>query len=298
MILIGSAISFFRNEVRFPVNPAYDFDSLPEEVQQEMSQRIAEDHLENSNRFYPEAVIRDGFYNRFVKRALDLLISSLALILFFPINLLIGIITFFDVGSPIFFRQKRMGRNGRVFTMVKFRNMTNQVDENGVLLRADLRVTKWGKIVRATSLDELLNFINIFKGDMSIIGPRPLPLSYRGRFNKYHEIRHAVRPGLDCPLRDPSKLMTWENRLENDAWYARNVSFRTDMKLVFLLVRETLFGRDKENRSQGFSEGSFMGYYADGRVMDSNSIPPEFYEDLPWQGAPESGAKDTGGKAT
>ena len=116
------------------MNPAYDYDSLPEEIQLEIARRIAEENLERSNRFYPEASVRDGFYNRVVKRGLDLLISSVALILFFPVNLLIGIVTWFDVGSPIFFRQKRMGRNGRVFTMVKFRNMTNQTDENGVLL--------------------------------------------------------------------------------------------------------------------------------------------------------------------
>lgn len=262
------------------MNPAYDYDSLPEETQLEIARRIAEENLERSNRFYPEASVRDGIYNRIVKRGLDLLISSVALILFFPVNLLIGIVTFFDVGTPIFFRQKRMGKDGRVFTMVKFRNMTNQVDENGVLLRADLRVTGWGKFVRSTSLDELLNFINIFRGEMSIIGPRPLPLVYQGRFNRYHELRHRVRPGLDCPLRDPDKLMTWENRLENDVWYARNVSLGTDLKLVFLLVREALFGKDKAARSQGFREGTFMGYDAEGRVMDSNNIPEKYYDAL------------------
>ena len=255
----------------------YDFDLLPDEVQVAIADRIAEDNLEGSNRFYPEAKVKNGIYNRFVKRGIDLMIATVALALALPINLIIGIVTFFDVGLPIFFKQRRMGRNCEEFTMVKFRNMTNEVDRNGVLLRADLRVTKWGKFVRATSLDELLNFINIFKGDMSIIGPRPLPLFYKGRFNEYHNARHAVRPGLDCPLRDPSKMMTWENRLENDVWYAQNVSFRTDMKLVFLLIRETLFGKDKENRSQGFGEGTFVGYYCDGRVMDSNNIPEEYY---------------------
>ena len=262
------------------MNPAFDYDKMPEKVQFGIADRIANENLERSNQFYPEAKIRNGFYNRFAKRAIDFVIASVALILFFPINLFIGIVTYFDVGSPVFFRQKRMGKDCKQFTMIKFRNMTNEVDENGVLLRADLRVTKWGKFVRSTSLDELLNFINIFKGEMSIIGPRPLPLGYKGRFNNYHNIRHAVRPGLDCPLRDPSKLMTWENRLENDAWYAQNVSFATDMRLVFLLVRETLFGKDKATRSQGFSEGSFMGYFDDGRVMDSNSIPDKYFEDL------------------
>ena len=262
------------------MNPVHDYDKLPDEDQFRIVQWIAQDNLERSNQFYPEAKAKDGFYNRFVKRAFDLSAAAFALILFFPINFLIGVVTYFDVGSPIFFRQHRMGKNCKPFTMIKFRNMTNEVDENGVLLRADLRVTKWGKFVRSTSLDELLNFINIFKGDMSIIGPRPLPLGYKGRFNNYHNIRHGIRPGLDCPLRDPSKMMTWENRLENDAWYAQNVSFKTDAKLIFLLIRETLFGKDKAIRSEGFSEGSFMGYYEDGRVMDSNHIPDKYFENL------------------
>ena len=143
-----------------------------------------------------------------------------------------------------------------------------------------MRVSKWGKFVRSTSLDELLNFINIFTGDMSIIGPRPLPMVYQGRFNKYHEVRHSVKPGLDCPLRDPKKIMTWENRLENDVWYAEHVSFITDIKLILLLFKETLFGKDKETRAEGFGEGTFMGYFEDGTVMDSNHIPEKYYEEL------------------
>ena len=261
-------------EVRF------DYDKLPDEIAQQIAQAIAEDNREKSNQFYPETKVRRNFYSVVGKRFLDILFSGIALIVSFPINLFIGIVTFFDVGKPIFFRQKRMGKNCKLFTMIKFRNMTNEKDENGVLLRAEQRVTKWGKFVRKTSLDELLNFINIFKGDMSIIGPRPLPLGYKDRFNRYHNIRHAVKPGLDCPLRDPSKLMTWENRLENDAWYAQNISFFTDIKLVILLIRETLFGKDKEARSEGFSEGSFMGYYDNGKVMDSNHIPEKYYDQV------------------
>lgn len=262
------------------MEPLYDYDKLPDEIAQEIAEAIAKDNLENSNHHYPEAKIRRNFYSMFGKRFLDILFSGIAILVSLPINLIIGIITYFDVGRPIFFKQKRMGKNGELFTMIKFRNMTNERDENGVLLRADLRITKWGGFVRKTSLDELLNFLNIFKGDMSIIGPRPLPVDYKPRFNKYHNIRHAVKPGLDCPLRDPSKLMTWENRLENDAWYAQNISFMTDVKLVMLLVRETFFGKDKEARSQGFSEGSFMGYYEDGTVMDSNHIPVRYFEQV------------------
>lgn len=258
----------------------YDYDKLSEEIHIELARRIAEDNLLNSNQFYREPVIKNTFYTMFGKRIIDVGVSTVALIVSLPINVVIGVITFFDVGSPLFFKQKRMGKDGKLFTMIKFRNMTNEIDENGVLLRSDLRVTKWGKFVRSSSLDELLNFINVFKGDMSIIGPRPLPESYRGRFNNYHEARHKVKPGLDCPLRDPSKLMTWENRLENDIWYAENISFSTDLKLIWLLVRETLFGKDKAIRAEGFNEGTFMGYFEDGRVMDSNQIPEKYYDEV------------------
>ena len=260
------------------MNLTYDFDKLPEEQRIQMLDYIAQDNQEKSNSYYPEPNISKSLYSKVFKRLIDIIISSFALIVFFPVNLIIGVITFFDVGRPVFFKQKRIGKDGKVFTMIKFRNMTNEKDENGVLLRADLRVTKWGKFVRSTSLDELLNFVSIFKGDMSVIGPRPLPLFYQGRFNKYHEIRHSVKPGLDCPLHDPSMLMTWSNRLNNDAWYAQNVSLKTDVTLIFLLVRETLFGKDKEARAGGFSEGSFVGYYEDGQVMDSNHIPKKYYD--------------------
>lgn len=256
----------------------YDYDSLSETNKIRIAELIKEDNLEKSNIKYPIPQVKNTFYVRVGKRCIDLIISSIALFVFFPINFVIGIVTFFDVGVPIFFKQKRMGKNGKAFTMIKFRNMTNKTDESGNLLRADLRVTKWGKFVRSTSLDELLNFINIFTGDMSIIGPRPLPMVYQGRFNEYHEARHSVKPGLDCPLRDPSKIMTWENRLENDAWYAEHVSFITDVKLIWLLFKETLFGKDKDTRAEGFGEGTFMGYFSDGTVMDSNHIPERYYE--------------------
>lgn len=171
-----------------------------------------------------------------------------------------------------------MGKDCKTFKMIKFRNMKNIANQNGVLLRADLRTTKWGRFVRATSLDELLNFINIFKGDMSLIGPRPLPIVYKDRFNKYHNMRHSVKPGLDCPLRDPSNYKTWANRLDNDVWYAENVSFITDVRLILLLFKEIFAGKDKKDRAEGFGEGSFMGYYEDGSVMDSNHIPEKYYK--------------------
>lgn len=256
----------------------YDYDILDAQVQQRIADLVKEDNLDFVNQEIEVPTIKYGFYAKYGKRIIDIVVSVIVLIVALPINAIIALITFFDVGSPILFRQIRVGKDHQRFVMVKFRNMTNAVDENGILLRADLRITKWGRFVRKTSADELLNFINILKGEMSIIGPRPLPIVYEGRYNKLHDLRHAVKPGLDCPLRDPSKLMTWQNRFDNDVWYAQNVSFATDVKLVFLLVRETLFGKDKEARAKGFSEGSFIGYYPNGSVMDSNNIPKEYYE--------------------
>lgn len=255
----------------------FDFDKLTTEEQLEIKDKVYRDNSVRSNQFYPTPYQKSNFYARYGKRIIDILLSGLAILASLPINLIIAIITYFDVGMPIFFKQIRMGKNGKNFIMVKFRNMTNEKDENGVLLRADKRVTKWGRFVRSSSLDELLNFYNIFKGDMSIIGPRPLPVFYKGSFNDYHEFRHSVKPGLDCPLRDPGKIMSWANRLENDVWYAQNVSFSTDLKLIWLLVQETLFGKGKESRGTGVNEGTFIGYFEDGTVMDSNNIPEKYW---------------------
>ena len=131
----------------------FDYDKLPREQALEIADKIARDNRENSNKYYPKAKVKQGFYSLYGKRALDLLFSGVALVVFLPVNSVIGVVTYFDVGSPIFFQQKRMGKGCKPFTMVKFRNMTNEKDENGVLLRADLRVTKWGSFVRSTSLD-------------------------------------------------------------------------------------------------------------------------------------------------
>ena len=255
----------------------YDYDSLDEKRQQKIADMVKKDNLDTINQDIVLPAIEFGFYAKYGKRVIDIVISLIVLVLVFPINAIIALITFFDVGFPILFRQTRVGKNHQRFMMVKFRNMTKAVDENGVLLRADLRITKWGSFVRKTSVDEFLNFINVLKGEMSIIGPRPLPIVYEGRYNKLHDLRHSVRPGLDCPLRDPSMLMTWQNRFNNDAWYVQNIKFSTDVKLILLLIREVLVGKDKEARAKGFSEGSFIGYFPDGRVMDSNNIPEEYY---------------------
>lgn len=265
-------------QITSEVKRKWDFDRLDPTQQETIVKMIADDNLTGSNAAGESVSTPRTIYTVFFKRLLDILISLIALIVFLPINLIIGIITMFDVGFPIFFGQERIGRKNKVFKLYKFRNMTNKTDENGLLLPADERVTKWGKFVRKTSLDELLNFWSIFKGDMSLIGPRPLPVVYKGRFNKYHESRHLVRPGLDCPLHDPSMgYMTWKNRLDNDVWYVENVSFKTDCKMIFLLFKETFFGAEKKSRADGGSEGTFMGYDENGEVMNSFEIPEKYF---------------------
>ncbi|MCI8598166.1 MAG: sugar transferase [Lachnospiraceae bacterium] len=220
-----------------------------------------------------------SFYSKYGKRFLDIVISLLALIFTLPCNLLIAIITFFDVGCPIIFKQQRLGKNGKEFTLVKFRNMTNEQGKNGELLPAEQRVTKFGYFVRRTSLDELLNFWSILKGDMSLIGPRPLEIVYNERYSERHKMRMAVRPGLECPLLyDIDHKITWYEQFENDIYYVENLSFFLDVKMFFRLVKMVF---DKKNNSmRGASmRGGFMGYSKDGMTINSQSVPIKYVED-------------------
>lgn len=248
--------------------------------EQRFADLVARDNLAKVNRESAQILIPDSFYARYGKRILDIIISSLALIITAPINLILMVGTFFDVGRPLFFQQLRTGRGGTPFIFSKFRNMTNARNDKGELLPPDQRITKWGYFVRESSLDELLNFWYIFNGKMSVIGPRPLPVSYRNRFSNRHFARHLVRPGLECPLHDPDMgEMTWENRFENDIWYVQHVSLKTDLKLFFLLVRETLWGSRRSQRGGG-KTSTFIGYFDDGHVMDSEHIPEKYYREV------------------
>lgn len=221
-------------------------------------------------------VIRHSFYAKVGKRLLDILIGGIAFLITLPVNLILAVVTFFDVGRPILFRQERIGKNGKPFILTKFRNMTNETNEHGVLLQPEERVTKWGRFVRKSSLDELLNLWNVVKGDMSIIGPRPLTKKYYDRFNDYHQQRHMIRPGLECPFHDNALAKQgWQGRFDNDVWYAENVSFLTDLKMFFLLVKKT-FSRKERAESASGQVGEFIGYREDGIVMDEWSIPRKY----------------------
>lgn len=245
----------------------------------EIAEWLAEDRLEEVNKTCKKVMIKETIYSKYVKRIIDIVLSLIALIITLPLNIVIGIITFFDVGRPLFFKQVRAGKNGEPFTLMKFRNMRNTKDENGDLLHASLRVTKFGKFVRKTSLDELLNFWSILKGDMSFIGPRPLVIEYLHRYNQRHYQRLAVRPGLECPPRNlENNSWAWQDQFENDVWYVENISFITDCKLLIQLVRFALDPKASGVRSSVTSKGSFMGYTIDGKAINLDEVPQSYVD--------------------
>lgn len=201
--------------------------------------------------------VSNTFYAKYVKRLLDILLSLTAIIVTLPLNIVIGCITCFDVGRPVLFYQKRVGKDLRTFTIVKFRNMLDIRDEKGELLPPDVRVTEFGKFVRKTSLDELLNFWSILKGDMSLIGPRPLLTEYIPYYTEYQLMRHAVRPGLECPsLIKREHSRTWEEQFEDDIWYVENVSFITDCRMIIALIK-LVFDKNELKRRSGALRGRF-----------------------------------------
>ncbi|MDO0824288.1 sugar transferase [Desulfosporosinus nitroreducens] len=232
----------------------------------------------NSQSIFPKT--NQNFYATYMKRVIDFCFALLALIITLPINLIIAIVTFFEVGRPIFFVQERTGRDGKSFKIVKFRNMRNAFNEYGEPLPAKDRVTKWGKFFRETSLDELLNFWTILKGDMSLIGPRPLPPQYINRYSERHKCRLNLRPGLECPPKDKSSnIRTWQDQFENDVWYVENVSFFVDCKMMLNLI---FFALDRKNSKVrgGAQRGSFIGYSENGEAISVNELSDAYAEQV------------------
>lgn len=178
-------------------------------------------------------------YERFIKRGLDILLSFLSLTLFSPVFLIIVILVRVNLGKTIFFKQERPGLNGEIFSMYKFRTMTNEVQENGAPLPDEKRLTRFGKFLRSTSLDELPELWNILKGDMSIIGPRPLLVEYLPLYNEQQKQRHNVRPGLTGLAQVSGRnLISWQEKFELDVKYVRNISFKQDLLIFFLTIKK------------------------------------------------------------
>ena len=242
---------------------------------------LRENNLAKVNAESAEVHPADNFYVRYVKRGLDLLVGVPAFLITLPFNVIFGICTFFDVGRPIFYKQSRIGRGGKPFVLVKFRNMNNKTDADGKMLSPKERTTKFGKFMRKLSLDELLNFWSIVKGDMSIIGPRPLPVSYQERMSERHKNRAAVRPGLECPrvLAGDPEICQYQNQFENDIWYVEHVSFAVDLKMILLLFKMTFNVRHRSKAAEG--NGYFAGYDHTGVATTLNRFK-RMYPDL-WE---------------
>ena len=172
-------------------------------------------------------------YKRFVKRCLDFLLSLAALIILSPVLLLVAILVRCKLGSPILFKQKRPGLHEKIFCMYKFRTMTDAKDADGNLLPDEVRLTKFGKLLRSTSLDELPELFNILKGDMAIVGPRPLLVQYLPRYNERQHHRHDVRPGFTGLAQvNGRNSISWQEKFEWDVRYVEQVSFLMDVKII------------------------------------------------------------------
>ena len=198
-------------------------------------------------------------YSKFIKRLIDIILSLIVLVCLSWLYLIVAILVRVKLGSPVIFKQPRPGKDGKVFNLYKFRTMTDAKDENGNLLPDADRLPEFGKKLRATSLDELPEFINILKGDMSFVGPRPLLVKYLPLYNEEQRHRHDVRPGLTGWAQvNGRNLLSWEDRFEKDVYYVRNLSFLLDLKIVFMTVA-VVFRHNDINSATDATMEAFTG---------------------------------------
>ena len=200
-----------------------------------------------------------GFYEKYIKRPQDFLCATLALVVLSPILLITAILVRIKLGSPVLFKQQRPGLNGKIFKLYKFRTMTDQRDENGELLPDEVRLTKFGKLLRSTSLDELPELINIIKGNMSVVGPRPLLVRYLERYNEHQARRHEVRPGFTGYAQvNGRNSITWEAKFDLDVAYVDHITFLGDWKIIFKTVL-TVLKREGIHSDSAVTMEEFMG---------------------------------------
>ena len=180
-------------------------------------------------------------YRKFLKRFLDIIISLIFILCFWWLYLIIAILVRMKLGSPVLFKQDRPGLNEKIFKMYKFRTMTDEKDKDGNLLPDAERLTKFGKFLRSTSLDEIPELWNVLKGEMSLVGPRPLLVSYLTKYNEYEKRRHEVRPGITGWAQiNGRNNTTWEERFKNDIYYVENISFKLDLKIIIKTILKVL----------------------------------------------------------
>lgn len=191
-------------------------------------------------------------YKKFIKRIIDFLLSLITLLLFSPIFIIVAVLVRIKLGSPVFFCQKRPGKDEKIFTIYKFRTMTDKRDESGNLYSDDIRLTPFGRKLRATSLDELPQLLNVLKGDMAIVGPRPLMVEYLPYYTEEEKLRHTVRPGITGLAQVKGRnSLSWEDKFAFDIQYVKKMSFILDLKIimetVFKVIKKSDIGQGEES---------------------------------------------------
>lgn len=218
---------------------------------------------------------KQGLYARYIKRILDVLLSGCALVVLSPMLLIVAVLVRTKLGSPVIFCQERPGKDEKIFKMYKFRSMTDARDENGELLPDEVRLTKFGRALRSTSLDELPELWNIFKGDMSIVGPRPLLVRDMVFMTPEQRRRHTVIPGLTGLAQvNGRNAISWEEKLATDLCYIQRITFRGDAKIVFLTVKKVFCREDIS--AEGMDTAEDLGDY----LLRTNRVSAEEYWEL------------------
>lgn len=211
-----------------------------------------------------------SFYEKYIKRLMDMLLSGLALIVLSPVLLVTAILVRTKLGSPVIFCQERPGKDERIFRLYKFRSMTDEKDENGNLLPDEIRLTRFGRLLRSTSLDELPELWNIFRGDMSIVGPRPLLVSYLPYYTEEERHRHDVRPGLTGLAQvNGRNNLTWEQKFAYDVEYVNHLTFVNDVKIIFKTVLKVFARADVQTDTQ-VTEGNLAKIRQAARMEKEN----------------------------
>lgn len=200
-----------------------------------------------------------GFYEKYIKRILDIVLSLLFILLFWWLYLILAILVRVKLGSPVLFQQQRPGKDGKIFNMIKFRTMTDGRDSNGELLPDEQRMTRFGTWLRSTSLDELPEIFLILTGKLSLVGNRPLLVSYLPLYNEHQMRRHEVKPGLTGYAQVHGRnAISWEEKFDLDVWYVDHVSFLTDLKILFQTV-QVVFKREGISSETSVTMEEFKG---------------------------------------
>lgn len=244
--------------------------------EQIIAEIVKRDNLENVNQNSEPVHPKNSIYGNYIKRLLDILIALPLNIILLPVYAVLALLVYLDVRRPIIFRQKRTGKNGKEFNLIKFRSMTNETDYLGQLLPESERTTKLGRIIRKYSLDELISLFLVLKGDMSLIGPRPLPVTFEERYSDRHKKRCAVKPGLECPsIGTDGHIRLYHEQFENDIWYVENISFLVDCQMIWGLIKMVFNHKERTDHAQ-VGGGAFVGYDEKGQAFSMRRIPEKY----------------------